>query len=104
MMKSFLIRYRLQNASPEEWHKDVAAFIAGLDSDPALKGKIAYRCMRVRDSADYLHLATAADDEAIKALQQSRFFSGYQEKTKKVAGGSVDVLPLDVIAETHIKA
>jgi hypothetical protein len=28
-MKSFLIRYRLQNASPEEWHKDVAAFIGG---------------------------------------------------------------------------
>jgi hypothetical protein len=102
-MKSSLIRYRLQNASPEEWHKDVAQFIAALDSDPALKGKIAYRCMKIRDSADYLHIATAADDQAIKQLQQSPFFSAYTEKTRKVAGGSVDVLPLEIIAETQAK-
>ena len=57
--------------------------------------------MKIRDSADYLHLATAADDQAIKALQQSPFFSDYTEKTRKVAGGSVDVLPLDIIAETQ---
>jgi hypothetical protein len=102
-MKSFLIRYRLQDATPEEWHKDVAAFIAGLDSDPALKGKIAYRCMKIRDTTDYLHLATAADDQAIKALQQSPFFAGYTEKTRKAAGGAVDVLPLEIIAETQAK-
>jgi hypothetical protein len=103
-MKSFLIRYRLANASAEEWHKHVAEFIAAIDSDPALKGKISYRCMKIRDSADYLHLATAADDQAIKALQQSPFFSGYTEKTRKVAGGSVDVVPLEIIAETQSKA
>jgi hypothetical protein len=51
-----------------------------------------------------LHIATADDDQAIKALQQSPSFSGYQEKTRKVAGGSVDVLALDVIAETQMKA
>ena len=76
-MKHFLIRYRLQNATPETWHKDVAEFIAALDGDPALKGKISYRCMKIRDSADYLHLATAADEQAVKALQQSAFFSRY---------------------------
>jgi hypothetical protein len=100
-MKSFLIRYRLQNASAEEWHKQVAEFIAAIDGDPALKGKISYRCMKIRDSADYLHLATAADDQAIKALQQSPFFSGYAEKTRTVAGGAVDVVSLEIIAETQ---
>jgi hypothetical protein len=100
-MKSFLIRYRLQNASPEEWHKQVTEFIAAIDADPALKGKISYRCMKIRDSADYLHLATAADDQAIKALQQSLFFSRYAEKTRAVAGGAVDVVPLEIIAETQ---
>ena len=100
-MKSFLIRYRLQNASAEEWHKHVAEFIAAIDGDPALQGKISYRSMKIRDSADYLHLAAAADDQAIKALQQSPFFSDYTEKTRKVAGGAVDVLPLDIIAETQ---
>jgi hypothetical protein len=32
IMKSFLIKYRLQNASPDEWHKHVAEFIAALDN------------------------------------------------------------------------
>jgi hypothetical protein len=102
-MKHFLIKYRLQNATPETWHKDVAEFIAALDGDPALKGKISYRCMKIRDSADYLHLATAADEQAVKALQQSAFFSGYTEKTKQAAGGNVEVLPLEIIAETQMR-
>jgi hypothetical protein len=102
-MKHFLIRYRLQNATPETWHKDVAEFIAALDGDPALKGKISYRCMKIRDSADYLHLATAADEQAVKALQQSAFFSRYTEKTKQAAGGNVEVLPLEIVAETQMR-
>ncbi len=100
-MKYFLIKYRLQNAAPDAWHKDVAEFIAALDGDPTLKGKISYRCMKIGDSADYIHLAAAADDQAVKALQQSAFFSRYTEKTKQVAGGTVDVLQLELIAETQ---
>jgi hypothetical protein len=103
-MKSFLIRYRLQNASPEAWHKDIAEFIAALDSDPALQGKISYRCMKIGNSADYLHIATAVDGHAVKALQQSAFFSSYTEKTRKVAAGAVDVVPIEIVAETKSKA
>jgi hypothetical protein len=103
-MKQFLIKYRLQNATPEAWHKDVADFIAAIDSDPALRGKITYRCMKNRDGSDYYHLATAADDTAVKALQQSGFFSRYTEKTKQAAGGTVEVLPLEIVAETKSKA
>ena len=40
----------------------LADFIAAIDSDPALQGKITYRCMKNRDGSDYYHLATAADD------------------------------------------
>jgi hypothetical protein len=103
-MKQFLIKYRLQNATPETWHQDVADFIAALDSDPALQGKITYCCMKNRDGSDYYHLATAVDDAAIKALQQNAFFSRYTEKTRQAAGGAVDVLPLEIIAETKGKA
>jgi len=103
-MKYSLIKYRLQNASPEAWHKDVGEFIAALDSDPILQGKISYRCMKSRNGSEYYHLAAAADDQTIKALQQSPFFSRYTEKTRKVAGGSVDVVPLEIIAETKFKA
>ena len=100
-MKYFLIKYRLQNAPAEAWHRDIAEFIAALDGDPVLQGKISYRCMKSRDGSDYYHLAGAADEEAVKALQQSPFFSRYTEKTKHAAGGSVDVLPLEIIAETR---
>jgi hypothetical protein len=99
-MRHFLIRYTRTNASEESWHQDIAAFIAALDSDPDLKGKISYRCMKVRDEASYYHLAAASDEQAIKALQQREFFKRYTEKTRHVGGGEVTVSPLEIIAET----
>ncbi len=100
-MKHFLIKYRLKNGTKEEWHQDIARFISALESDPALKGKISYRCMRGRDNSEYYHLAAAADEQAIKALQAQPFFKSYNEKTRLVAGGEVEVLPLEIIAETQ---
>jgi hypothetical protein len=99
-MKHFLIKYRLKNGSEEQWHRDIAAFIAELDGDPALRGKISYRCMKHGGGSDYYHLATAADGDAIKALQSREFFSRYTAQTKNVAGGGVEVVPLEIIAET----
>ena len=103
-MKYFLIKYRLQNGSQDAWHHDIAEFISALDGDPALQGKISYRCMKGRDGSDYYHLAAAADEQAIKALQAREFFSRYTEKTKLAAGGAVEVLPLEIIAETKQRA
>jgi hypothetical protein len=103
-MKHFLIKYRLTNGAQEQWHQDIAAFISALQSDPALKGKISYRCMKSREGLDYYHLASAVDDQAIKALQAQDFFKRYTERTKLVAGGEVEVLPLDIIAETKVGA
>src|SRR5262249_51922630 len=99
-MKHFLIKYKRRDRAKENRHQEIASFIATLDADPALKGKISYRCMNVRDGADYYRLAGAADEQAIKDLQQLEFFKRYTEKTKLVAGGEVEVLPLEVIAET----
>jgi hypothetical protein len=101
-MKRFLITYTygLENGSQAEWHRHVAEFIAALDSDPELHGRIGYRCLKARDGASYYHLAEAADDEAIKTLQQREFFKRYTEETKRVAGGAVAVSPLECIAET----
>jgi hypothetical protein len=99
-MKYFLIKYRRQNGTADTWHRDVKEFISMLDSDPALAGKISYRCMKSRDGSDYYHLAAAADEQAISALNRNPFFSHYTQKTKEVAGGTVEVVPLEVIAET----
>lgn len=103
-MKYFLIKYSFKNGSPEEWHREMARFVSALDHDPALKGRISYRCMKAKDGPDYYHLAAAADDQAVKALQASAFFSHYTEETKRVAGGAVEVLPLEIIAETSYRA
>jgi len=103
-MKYSLIKYRLENGSADAWHRDVAEFIAAVDGDPALQGKISYRCMKSRDGSDYYHLAAAADDQAIKTLQERPFFSRYREKTRLAGGGSVEVLPLELVAETKHSA
>jgi hypothetical protein len=100
-MKYNMIKYQFANGTPEDWHREVARFIAALDSDPDLKGKISYRVMKNRDDSSYFHLAAAADDQAVKTLQSREFFKAYQAKTRGVAaGGQVTVTPIDVIAET----
>ena len=99
-MKQFLIRYRRTNGTEEEWHQAIRQFISALDSDAELRGKISYRCVKIKDAADYFHIATAADDAAIKALQQREFFKSYTEKTKLAANGDVTVSPLELVAET----
>jgi hypothetical protein len=99
-MKPFMIKYTRTTGTEEQWHKDIAAFISALDNDPELRGKIVYRCMKNRDDSGYTHLAEAADEHAIKALQQRDFFKHYTEKTRQVAGGEVSVTPMVLIAET----
>ncbi len=39
-MKHFMIKYQFANGTPEEWHREIGRFIAALDNDPELKGKI----------------------------------------------------------------
>jgi hypothetical protein len=99
-MKHFMIKYQFASGTPEEWHREIARFIAALDGDAELRGKIVYRCMKNRDDSSYFHLASAADEQAVKALQQRDFFKHYTEKTRQVAGGEVVVTPIELIAET----
>lgn len=99
-MKYFLIKYRLTSGTEAAWHQDIGRFIAALNDDPALKGKISYRCMKARGGTDYFHLATVIDEDAVKLLQSRDFFKLYTEQTKQAAGGAVEVLPLEVVAET----
>jgi len=103
-MKQFLIKYRFTNGAKEQWHRDISDFIAALEGDADLKGRIAYRCMKGRDGPDYYHFASAADDQAIKSLQEREFFKRYTDKTKSVSGGTVEVVPLEIIAETKHSA
>jgi hypothetical protein len=99
-MKHFMIKYQFANGTTEEWHREVGRFIAEINSDPELKGKIIYRVMKNRDDTSYFHLAAAADEQAIKTLQSRDFFKHYTDKTREVAGGEVTVTPIELIAET----
>ncbi len=103
-MKHFLIKYRFQDGSPEAWRDEIERFIAALEADETLNGRIAYRCMKADNSSgEYYHLAATADDEAAKALQQRDFIKLYTAETKRVSGGTVEVLPLTIIAETSAR-
>jgi hypothetical protein len=99
-MKHFMIKYSFANGTAEDWHREIARFIAALDSDPELKGRISYRCMKNRDDHSYFHLAAATDEAAVKTLQSRDFFKAYTEKTRQVAEGDVTVTPIELIATT----
>ena len=99
-MKHFLIKYSFKNGTRDAWHQRIREFIAGLDSDADLKGKISYRCMREKEGTGYYHFAAVTDDQAAKALQGKDFFKRYTEETKRVSDGVVEVVPLELIAGT----
>lgn len=99
-MKHSMIKYQFANGTTEDWHREIEKFIAALDSDPELKGKILYRVIKNRDDSSYFHLAAAADDQAVKTLQQRDFFKAYTAKTRQVAADGVVVTPMELIAET----
>lgn len=99
-MKHFLIKYQFHNGSPDDWHREIRNFIAALDSDPVCAGKISYRCMKAGDGSGYYHLASVADEATGKAVQSREFFTQYKEKTNHYAGGAVEVVPLEIVAET----
>jgi hypothetical protein len=96
-----MIKYEFADGAAEDWHREVTRFIAALDADPELKGRISYRIMKNRDDAGYFHLASVADDAAVKTLQSRDFFKAYQAKTRAVAaGGNVTVTSVELIAQT----
>lgn len=104
-VKHFLIKYRFNDGSPEAWRERIERFTAAVEADGALNGRIAYRCMKADNgSGEYYHLAAAADDEALKALQSRDFFKAYTEEMKLASGGTVEVVPLAIIADTQARA
>lgn len=103
-MKTFLIKYMFKAGTREQWHQEIERFITALNTDPEIKGRISYRCMKNREGDDYYHLATTMDDSVAKVLQSRDFFPRYQAQTKTVGGGVVEVIPLEVIAETQFRA
>jgi hypothetical protein len=98
-MKQFLIKYQLKVGTEAQRRDEMVAFIAAMNGDPAVKGRISYRCMKVPGKPDYWHIVTAEDD-AVKALQGREYFKRYTELTKHGAGGEVEVIPLELVADT----
>jgi hypothetical protein len=49
-------------------------------------------------STGYYHLASA-DDEIPRVLGKKDFFRRYTKETKRVAGGELEVMPLELVAQ-----
>jgi hypothetical protein len=103
-MKHFLIKYRFTNGSEEEWRGEIARFITALEQDPTLSGRIAYRAMKTKAGPDYYHVAAVVDEETATALGERDFFLQYTQKLDMLSGGTVEVSPLEILAETAFRA
>ena len=102
-MKYFLIKYQFKTGSQEEWHAEIKRFIAALESDPVLKEKISYRCMKGKDDSEYYHLAAVTDDQAVKELGERDYFKHYTDQTDRVSDGGLVVSPVEIIAQTGLR-
>lgn len=98
-MKHVLIKYQFKEGSKEEWHADVARFVKAIDEDPELRGKITYRALKT-EGDEYYHLATAVDQAAADLLGDREYFARYTGRTGEVSRGTVQVVPLELVAQT----
>jgi hypothetical protein len=100
----FLIKYRFSNGSQEDWHREIKRFIAAIEDDPALNGRISYRYMKANNGAgDCYHLAGADDDEAAKALQEASSSSAAPANRNGSRAGRLKCVVLAMIAETAFR-
>jgi hypothetical protein len=93
--------FRLGDDAVEAWHHRVAEFIAAIDADPVLAGRVRYRCLKAQSGPAYVHLAEVADDQAAKLLQEREYFRAYTAEIRRVGGGVVEVTPFSLVAETR---
>jgi hypothetical protein len=84
----------------EEWHREIERFVSTLQTDPELVGKKSYRSMKVAHAPDYYHLASFTDERVVKTLGERDFFTTYTERCELVSDGTVEVLPLEMVART----
>jgi len=100
-MKQFLISYRFAEGSSEEaWHQEVHRFIAAIEADADLSGKLSYKCFKSLKGPEYYHLATPVDEATTELLGTKEFFKKYTEETERVSGNTVTVTPLELVAGT----
>jgi hypothetical protein len=103
-VKQFLITYRVKDGLEDRRRQEIATFIAAIDADSELRGRVSYLCMKRGNGPEYYHIATVTDDAAVGLLQSRAFFSRYTEETELAADGEVEVSPLEVIAQTSAAA
>ena len=73
-MKHFLIKYRFKDGSPEAWRGEIERFIAAVEADTTLNGRIAYRCMKADNgSGEYYHLAATTGRRSVEGAAAARF-------------------------------
>lgn len=99
-MKRFLITFTRESGTESEWHQEVRRFVEALDRDPELAGRISYRSLKAGAASGYYHIATVADETAVRKLQERDYFKHYTEQTRRIAGGKVETRPLELVAET----
>lgn len=102
-MPQSIITYAFKSGSRDEWHRRIAKMVAEMNSDPDLAGRIAYRVLKERNGERYWHVASAADEAALKALQGKDFFRSYQAATREASAGTVEVIGTETIAETDYR-
>jgi hypothetical protein len=56
--------------------------------------------MKSHDGNEYFHIAAAVYDQAVKDLGARDHFKHYKDNTDAVSGDTVEVLPLEKIADT----
>ena len=98
-MRSITISYKF--GGPEgEWRKMVGDFIAAIDGDPEVAGKITYQVATADDRETRIHWGRWDNQDTLRTMQSRDYFKTFAERLRELTGGQQNVMASDVILKT----
>ena len=98
-MRTITIWYKYHG--PEEnWRKVVGDFIAAIDGDPEIAGKLTYQVTIADDGETRIHWGRWDSQETLRVMQSRDYFKAFAQRVKEFAGGQPNSMSSDVVLKT----
>ena len=76
------------------WEQATSNFIAAIDQDPELAGRLHYRVNRAREGGRRVHWGWWDDPEIVPILQSRDYFKEFTARVREMAGRTLTTIPL----------
>ncbi len=82
------------------WQKTIADFIAAIDTDAEVAGRLHYRVNKAREGNRRVHWGWWDKPETVAKMQSRDYFKTFSAKLREMAGDTLTTIPVTRHGET----